>query len=269
MKQYHSVYSPRFPFVVVLLCVLLSLDTTLGSSNHEDLSREEQDQGGRTIEVSSSSSNGSSSDGTSRKTVTRKATKKTTAPSTPTPTLQMFLERYPEVKDRSTEEQAHLYMVYKLHLDGATSKELEKYKSNAFNFWNCCKDGNSATSTGCLVTYKPGVPGRPLPPPDQCIQMWNTCDNNPNGCCAGLSCQWRDNYNACLPDPDGPAPTKEPTNQPTLPGGPSVCGASPSAKPYGINTECYWEISFFAAACCQHWPDNRVGNKGFPWEKCA
>ena len=84
--------------MVVLLCVLLSLDTTLGSSNHDDLSREEQDREGRMIEVSSS--NGSSRDGTSRKSVTRKKTKKTTAPSTSTPTLQMFLERYPEVKDR-------------------------------------------------------------------------------------------------------------------------------------------------------------------------
>ena len=104
MKPYHS---------VVLLCVLLSLDTTLGSSNHDDLSREEQDRGGMMIEVSSS--NGSSSDDSTQKTVTRKASKKTTAPSTPMPTLQVFLERYPKVKDRSAEEQAHLYMVYKLY----------------------------------------------------------------------------------------------------------------------------------------------------------
>ena len=159
--------------MVVLLCVLLSLDTTLGSSNHDDLSREDQDRRGRMIEVSSS--NGSSSDDSSRKTVTRKATKKTTAPSTPTPTLPMFLERYPEVKDRSAEEQAHLYMVYKLYLKGATPDDLAKYMSTALNYFSCCKDG--ATSTGCQITYD-----------------WIGC---------------------------------------------AYCGASPNAKPAGINTECY------------------------------
>ena len=41
--------------MVVLLCALLSLDTTVcSSSNHDDFSREEQDRGGRMIEVSSS-----------------------------------------------------------------------------------------------------------------------------------------------------------------------------------------------------------------------
>ena len=82
MKKYHS---------VVLFCMVLSLDTTWGSSNHhENRSREAQDPGGRTIEVSSS--NGSSSEDSSPRTVTRKATKKTTATPTsaPTPTLQML-----------------------------------------------------------------------------------------------------------------------------------------------------------------------------------
>ena len=104
-----------------------------------------------TIKVSRS--NGSSSDDSSPRTVTRKATKKTTATptSTPTPTLQMFLEQYPVVKDRSSEEQAHLYMVYKFHLDGATSNDLDKYKPVTFG-WHpfgvvCCKD--QWTSTGC------------------------------------------------------------------------------------------------------------------------
>ena len=100
------------------------------------------------IEVSSSNGS-SSSDDRSRKTVTRKATKKTTAPSTPTPTLPMFLERYPEVQDRSDEEQKHLYMVYTLHVKGATPDDLAKYTSTAFHFFGCCLDG--ATSTGCQV----------------------------------------------------------------------------------------------------------------------
>ena len=136
MKQYHAVCSPRFPFVVVLVCVLLSLDTSLGSSNHKDLSCEEQDQGGRMMEVSSS--NSGSSDSNSRRTATRKKTKKN--PGTSTPTLQMFINLYPEVNDRSYEEQKHLYKVYLLHLSGATSKKLTKYETNAFNVWGCCKD---------------------------------------------------------------------------------------------------------------------------------
>ena len=158
----------------VLLCVVLSsLDTTLGSSNHENLSRAEQDQGGMTIEVSSSSNGSSSSDGTSRRTATRKATKKT--PATPTPTLQTFMKRFPEVNDRSSEERDHLYMVYKLYLDGAKPDDLDKYKTNALHAFSCCKDG--ATSTGCQITYD-----------------WIGC---------------------------------------------AYCGASPNAKPAGINTECY------------------------------
>ena len=167
--------------MVVLLCVLLSLDTTLGSSNHEDLSREEQDQGGRTIEVSSSSSNGSSSDGTSRKTVTRKATKKTTAPSTPTPTLPMFLERYPEVKDRSAEEQAHLYMVYTLYLDGAKPDDLTKYATVALNLWSCCKDGTgipNVPSPGCqnpLNDLCHASPSSPYGPDTECYWKGGAC----------------------------------------------------------------------------------------------
>ena len=143
------------------------------------------------IEVSSSS-NGSSSDGTSRSTVMRKTTKKNPAKSTLT--LQMFLERYPEVKDRSSKEQKHLYMVYKLYLNGATSEDLEKYTTNAFNFWNCCKDGE--TSTGCK------------------IHVVNYYSGN------------------------------------------TYCGASPNAKPYGINTECMLlGVLFFSRkTCCQHWP---------------
>ena len=208
MKQYHSVYSLRFPFVVVLLCcVLFSVDTTLGSSNHDDVSREEQDQGGRMIEVSSSS-NGSSSDDSSRKTVTRKATKKNTVTptSTPTPTLQMFLERYPEVNDRS--EQAHLYMVYKLHVLGATLKELAKYETNEFNVWSCCKD--DATTTGCHTNDD------------------DTVDDHVD-----------------------------------------YCQADPTAKPAGINTECFTEGWGSSAICCQYWPDNHVGSKAWPWDKCV
>ena len=120
--------------MVVLLCVLLlSLDATLGSSNHENLSRAEQDQGGRMIKVSSSS-NGGSSDGTSRRTATRKATKKNSAKSTPT--LQTFIKRFPEVNDQSSKEQDHLYMVYKLYLDGAKPGDLEQRWCNQYGMSN-------------------------------------------------------------------------------------------------------------------------------------
>ena len=152
-----------YPSVVVLLCVLLSVDTTWGSNHHEDRFREEQDRGGRTIEVSSSSSNGSSSsEDSSPRTVTRKATKKTTATPTsvPTPSLQMFLEQYPEVQGRSLEEQEHLYMVYKLHLKGATPDDLAKYTSTAMNAFSCCKDwnvvqGDEHASEGCYWYMPP------------------------------------------------------------------------------------------------------------------
>ena len=154
------------------------------------------------IEVSSSSSNGSSS----RRTVMRKTTKKN--PATSTPTLQMFLERYPEVKDRSAEEQAHLYMVYKLHVLGATSKELAKYETNGFNIWSCCKD--DATSTGCHTNDD------------------DTVDDHVD-----------------------------------------YCQADPTAKPAGINTECFTEGWGSSAICCQYWPDNHVGSKAWPWDKCV
>ena len=66
--------------------------------------------------------------------------KKTTVMPTSMPTLQMFLQQYPEVQDRSSEEQDHLYMVYKLHLSGATSDDLDKLKTTAWNYFLCCKD---------------------------------------------------------------------------------------------------------------------------------
>ena len=57
-----------------------------------------------------------------------------TATPMSTPTLQMFIQQYPEVNDQSSEEQAQLYKVYLLHLSGATPDDLEKYQTNAFNF---------------------------------------------------------------------------------------------------------------------------------------
>ena len=60
---------------------------------------------------------------------TRGASKKTTVTPTSIPTLQMFLQQYPEVQDRSSEEQDQLYMVYKLHVSGATSDVLDKFKT--------------------------------------------------------------------------------------------------------------------------------------------
>ena len=79
--------------------------------------------------------------------------KKTTVTPTSMPTLQMFLQQYPVVNNRSSEEQAHLYMVYKLHLSGVKSDDLDMYKTNALNLFGCCID--SSTSPGCQVTYDP------------------------------------------------------------------------------------------------------------------
>ena len=85
--------------------------------------------------------------GTTRGGASTAVAKKTTGK--PTPTLQMFLELYPVVNNQSSEEQAQLYKVYLLHLAGATADDLDKYKSDAFNFWSCCLD--DATSTGCKI----------------------------------------------------------------------------------------------------------------------
>ena len=228
-----------YPSVVVLLCVLLSVDTTWGSNHHEDRFREEQDRGGRTIEVSSSSSNGSSSsEDSSPRTVTRKATKKTTATPTsaPTPSLQMFLEQYPEVKDRSAEEQAHLYMVYKLHLNGATPDNLAKYQTVTFNFFDCRKDEDSAalnqnvdawldqrigkaqTSWGCQITTEPGDdPGSSI--------------------------------NHCSPLPTGiPVPNRL-----------NITGLA-QCEIFGWGT---------AEACCRSSPNSRVGTTAWPWSDCV
>ena len=143
------------------------------------------------IEVSSS--NGSSSEDSSPRTVTRKATKKTTATPTsaPTPSLQMFLDQYPEVQGRSLEEQEHLYMVYKLHLDGATSKDLEKYTTTAFAVWSCCKD--NSISTGCQIidwafdSYCAAIPNA-MPAGINTECFWEGCGT------AEFCCQyWPDN----------------------------------------------------------------------------
>ena len=72
--------------------------------------------------------------GTTRGGASTAVAKKTTATPTSTPTLQMFIQQYPEVNDQSSEEQAQLYKVYLLHLSGATPDDLEKYQTNAFNF---------------------------------------------------------------------------------------------------------------------------------------
>mmetsp|Transcript_38286 Transcript_38286/g.42915 ORF Transcript_38286/g.42915 Transcript_38286/m.42915 type:complete len:288 (-) Transcript_38286:240-1103(-) len=74
------------------------------------------------------------------------------------------------------------------------------------------------------------------PPQGQCMERWTGCDGNPNGCCDGLTCRWRDGegYNACLPNlnptpaPVPAPPTKTPTYAPTVPIEPTI---SPAPTP--------------------------------------
>merc|ERR1712085_62175 len=74
------------------------------------------------------------------------------------------------------------------------------------------------------------------PPQGQCMERWSDCDGNPNGCCDGLTCRWRDGegYNACLPNlnptpaPVPAPPTRTPTYAPTVPIEPTI---SPAPTP--------------------------------------
>eukprot|EP00751_Fragilariopsis_kerguelensis_P033136 CAMPEP_0170972222 /NCGR_PEP_ID=MMETSP0735-20130129/45900_1 /TAXON_ID=186038 /ORGANISM="Fragilariopsis kerguelensis, Strain L26-C5" /LENGTH=887 /DNA_ID=CAMNT_0011392751 /DNA_START=66 /DNA_END=2729 /DNA_ORIENTATION=+ len=74
------------------------------------------------------------------------------------------------------------------------------------------------------------------PPQGQCMERWTGCDGNPNGCCDGLTCRWRDGegYNACLPNlnptpsPVPAPPTRTPTYAPTVPVEPTI---SPAPTP--------------------------------------
>lgn len=86
------------------------------------------------------------------------------------------------------------------------------------------------------------------PSNSQCGERWAGCDGNNdtnhNGCCSGLTCQWRSGYNymACLPNldptaaPVPPPPTYPPTNTPTVPIEPTISPA-PTPKSSLLNTD--------------------------------
>ena len=84
----------------------------------------------------------------------KKVTKKNTAT-----TLKALMAKYPELKSLSSEQRALQYKAYVLHMNGATSEELDQYKPVSFGWFSCCKDGDH--STGCQWNmgddlFKPG-----------------------------------------------------------------------------------------------------------------
>ena len=119
-KQYHYLCSSSMNPVVVVLLFLL------------------------TINAGSSSSTGGGSGGSSSRKTPRKVTKKNTAT-----TLKAVMAQYPELKSLSSEQRALQYKAYVLHMNGATSEELDKLKPVSFGWFGCCKDGNDSTSAGC------------------------------------------------------------------------------------------------------------------------
>ena len=67
-------------------------------------------------------------------------------------TIQKVETRFPVLFSFSWK---HLYTVYLLHLSGATSDNLDKYKTNALNAFSFCKDdGTLSISTGCQIVYE-------------------------------------------------------------------------------------------------------------------
>ena len=63
-------------------------------------------------------------------------------------------------------------MVYVLHLDGATSNDLDKYKTVALNAFSCCKDyPHLDISVGCYDLgdyYCQASPSSPYGPDTEC-----------------------------------------------------------------------------------------------------
>ena len=68
------------------------------------------------------------------------------------PTRKAFMAQYPELLDRSSEEQDFQYQAYLLSLNGMLSEELDGDKANSFGLFSCCLD--EKTSTVCH--YKEG-----------------------------------------------------------------------------------------------------------------
>ena len=96
------------------------------------------------------------------------------------PTRKTFMAQYPELIDRSTEEQDFQYQAYLLSLNGMLLEELDGDKANSFGLFSCCLD--EKTSTVCH--YKEG----------KYIQD--------QGCYEGARC------GTCKPDNSAPPDTK-------------------------------------------------------------
>jgi len=99
-----------------------------------------------------------------------------------------------------------------------------------------CVDWCGPSYDSCMKCDNKDVTWLSNGPRDQCMERWSDCDGNPNGCCDGLTCRWRDGegYNACLPNlnptpaPVPAPPTKTPTYAPTVPIEPTI---SPAPTP--------------------------------------
>ena len=63
------------------------------------------------------------------------------------PTRKAFMAQYPELLDRSSEEQDFQYQAYLLSLNGMLSEELDGDTANSFAVFSCCLDAK--TSMGC------------------------------------------------------------------------------------------------------------------------
>jgi len=99
--------------------------------------------------------------------------------TTPTPTLQTFIAKYPELRNDSPKEQDFQYQAYLLYLTGMTEEELNAYYNININGSQqdgggggetrtirfCCKD--SGTSAGCYVSGR-GGPGNYYTDPRSC-----------------------------------------------------------------------------------------------------
>ena len=62
------------------------------------------------------------------------------------PTRKAFMAQYPELLDRSSEEQDFQYQAYLLSLNGMLSEELD---GDPFGLFSCCLDEDTSASTGC------------------------------------------------------------------------------------------------------------------------
>lgn len=115
--------------------------------------------------------------------------------------------------------------------------------------YKICIDWCGSDYDSCMNCSNPDVAWLPNGAPNsQCGERWTGCDDNNdtghNGCCSGLSCQWRSesNYFACLPNldptsaPVPPPPTDAPTNSPTVPIEPTISPA-PTAEPSLLRTD--------------------------------